>query len=550
MAPKLIKLTKKDDLTSAIKQIKASKDQEIVFEVESGSPILANSEGMRLMKRTAEVLGKDLKIETTDTTGRLLAKKAGVFAGATAEPKLVRPTLRGSRSTGMMDSTRRSGQFSDIMIPKKKVVKRPTISAPVPAVEPIKPKKIVRPDYTVPIARNRSTEEGSRLEFEVARTSSKFSKIFVLCLVVLVVAIFGLAVLLPKADITIFARSESVSRDFEIAVDRSVSTTDTAAMQIPGVFVSKEFSQTKTFNATGTKASGTKASGSVTIYNMTSNTLTLRAATTTLIAGGKRFSFTRDVSGIKPNGSANTGIGIVAQEGGEDYNLPANTKFQIVNAALGNQNVYAINPTALAGGVTSTGAKVVSQTDLDKAVEALLVDVVNLAEEDLSATNAVKIRLLNSVVKKEVLAKTANKNVGDEAETFDMTVIARVTGLAFREDDVTKVVKDKINEVLSSDKYLLDGQEKYTAEFKSIDPTLSKGILAVHFDTVAAYKVGENELPKILAGKNESEIKEILLSKPEVDNVDVKFWPEWFVHKAPKFNGKIKINTVLTTQSQ
>jgi hypothetical protein len=539
MAPRIIKLSKKDDLTAAIKHIKASKDREIVFEVEKGSPILANSEGMRLMKKTAEVLGKDVKVDTTDTNGRLLAKKVGVLASNSMEAKSSKPT----KARATMDSSRRGGQFSDIMIPKRKEIKKAAVK---PTIEPIKPKKEISEDFAIPIIRQRASEEGSRLEFEVARRSSKFSKIFVLCLVVLVVTVFGLAVLLPQAEITIFARSESVSRDFEIIVDRAVAARDTTNMQIPGVFVSKEFSQTRTFNSTGTRTSGTKASGTITIYNMTANTLTLRAATTTLIAGGKRFSFTRDVSGIRPNGTANTGIPIVAQEGGADYNLAANTRFQIVNAALGNQNVYAINPEALSGGTTSTAAKVVSTADIDNATDALLADVVNVAEEELTAANSVKIRLLNAGVKKEVLAKTANKNVGDEAESFDMTLIARVTGLAFREDDVTKVIEDKINEVLSSDKYLLEGQQKYQADYKSVDPTLSKGVLAVHFDTIAAYRVGENELPKVLAGKNESEIKEILLSKPEVDNVNVKFWPDWFVHKAPKFNGKIRINIVLT----
>src|SRR5690606_649215 len=102
--------------------------------------------------------------------------------------------------------------------------------------------------------------------------------------------------------------------------------------------------------------------------------------------------------------------------------------------------------------------------------------------------------------------------------------------------------------VLSDDKYLLtdNGQTKYSAEFKSLDVATGQGVLAVHFETVAAYQVDEDDLSKLLAGKNETEIKEILLSKPEVDEVKVEFWPSWLVHKAPKFNGKVYIETVVT----
>ncbi|MBX4191788.1 MAG: hypothetical protein KW804_03245, partial [Candidatus Doudnabacteria bacterium] len=87
---------------------------------------------------------------------------------------------------------------------------------------------------------------------------------------------------------------------------------------------------------------------------------------------------------------------------------------------------------------------------------------------------------------------------------------------------------------------------QYNPVFKSVDPAFTKGVLTVHFQTIAAYKVDNQNLTKILSGKTEPEIKEILLSKPEIDQVKVKFWPEWFVHKAPKFNGKIKIETELS----
>ena len=154
-------------------------------------------------------------------------------------------------------------------------------------------------------------------------------------------------------------------------------------------------------------------------------------------------------------------------------------------------------------------------------------------------------------MKVEILAKTANKNVGDAVDTFDMTLIAKVTGLGFKSDDVNSLVTAKINQVLSSDKYLLDNaQKQFTAEFKSIDIPSSHGVLAVHFNTTAAYKVDATNLVKILAGKNEMEIKEILLSKPEIDNVSVAFWPKWLTHKAPRFNGKIEIKTELSQTGQ
>ena len=369
---------------------------------------------------------------------------------------------------------------------------------------------------------------------------------------VLVIAVFGLAVLLPRATVTVFARSEQVSRDLELGVDKNTSVADPDNLQIPGVPVVREVSQTKNFPTTGVKLTGTKAAGNVTIYNFTSNTLTLKAATTTLVVGGKKYFFTRDVTGIKPNGIANPDIPILAEQPGESYNVAANTKFQIVNAALGNQNVYGLNPVGISGGAaTTSGGNILSQVDIDKAVASLTDAVIAQAESDASAGAGSSIRLVPSGVKVEILAKTANKNVGDAVDTFDMTLIAKVTGLGFKSDDVNNVVVAKINQVLSSDKYLIDdAQKQFTAEFKTIDIPNAKGVLAVHFNTTAAYKVDATNLVKILAGKNEMEIKEILLSKPEIDNVSVAFWPKWLTHKAPRFNGKIEIKTELSQTGQ
>jgi len=528
MPTKIVKLGKRDDIVSVIKQIKNLREREVIFELEKGSIMLASSDNLKLMKRTGEALGKTIKVQTTDEIGQILAKKAGVLFGD-AEVRMPKQTqVRVARSDV-------KPRFSDILSHKKILSRVVTQTlSPVAAIS-------------------------SAAISSVSKRTSNFTKLFILGLVVLVLVVLGLAIFLPKATITVFARSEPVTRDLEITVDKNTTTVDSDNLQIPGVAVSKEISQTKNFSVTGVKLTGTKASGTVTLYNFSKHTLKLNAKTTTLIANGKKYLFTKDVAGIRATGGTpenpdlatlTPGVSVVAEQPGESYNLQPNTKFQIVNPALGNFQVYAMNPVGLGGGA-ATSSPMLSQDDLDKAVESLSADIVKQAESDLSTETGVATKLLDSGITKQILAKTANKNVGDAVDNFNMTVIAKIAGLSFKDSDVTSVALSKINQVLSKDKYLLDDAKKqYTAQFKSIDLANSHGVLAVHFGTTAAFKVDETNLPKILAGKNESEIKEILLSKPEIDNVTVKFWPSWFVHKAPRLNGKVYIKTELSSQAQ
>ncbi|OGF02782.1 MAG: hypothetical protein A3J07_00185 [Candidatus Doudnabacteria bacterium RIFCSPLOWO2_02_FULL_49_13] len=531
MATPIIKLGKKDDIASVVKRIKDLREREVIFELESGSALLRSSDNLKLMKRTGEALGKKIRVTTDDEIGKILAKKAGVLLGD-LEVKMPKGGIRVARSDV-------KPRFSDILggsrIPSRAVGR---------VVE--KANAFAVPKISMPTLPKFNWNFGEH----------KTVKIFLAALAGLIVVCFALAIWLPKATITLMARSESITRDFEIVVDKTVAQADPDNLEIPGFVVEKEKSKTESFPATGKESVGLKAAGAVTLYNFTNNTLTLKASTTTLVANGQKYKFTHDVTGLKPTqgtqakpdlASLIPPVPIVADSGGESSNMPPGTKFKVVNAALGNQNVYAINQTAITGGKTTTSATVFSQQDFDNAVASMVNAIVAEAAAEASETAGGTIQLVDSGLVKTVLAKTANKEIGDPAENFNMTVIAKISGLGFRQQDVIDVVVSKIKQVLSADKYLADeGKNTYTATYKTIDSAGGQGVLAVHFETTAAYKVDSNNLSKLLAGKNESEIKEILLSKPEVDTVKVEFWPKWLTYKAPRFNGKIYIETKLS----
>lgn len=559
MPPKIIKLGKKDDIASVVKLIKDMKDLEVVFELEAGSMMLRSSDNLKLMKRTGEALGKKIKVTTSDEIGLILAKKAGVLYGD-AMIKMPKGAIRVARSDV-------KPRFSDILANPHRMAKQVAEKAKVFSAPTIKSGSIVSklPNFpkfnwrfpVIFLASFSSASPDASLggrERSGNGRGSNFNKFFIGSIAVVILIVLGLAIFLPQATITIYARDENVTRDFEIIVDKAVATADSNNLEIPGVPIDKSESLTKNFPATGTSAVGTKATGSVILYNFTKNTLTLKVATTTLVANGKKYSFAHDVTGIRPTGGTEAApdkstltiaVPIISQLPGDSYNLPIDTKFQIVNAALGNKNVYALSSSAISGGAATTST-IISQADLDQAAETMTGQIVTQVASEVGTEVGGTIVLLDSGVTKQVLAKTANKNVNDPIDNFDMTIIAKVTGLGFKEGDLLSVVIDKIKQVLSSDKYLVtDAKNQYTATFKTIDMANSKGVLAVHFSTTAAYSVDTRGLSKLLAGKNEQEIQEILLSKPEVDKVKVGFWPKWMVHKAPILNGKIYIKSVL-----
>lgn len=578
---KILELGKSEDISQVIQKIKALKDREVVLDVESGALILNNSANLRLIRKTAEVLGKKIQLKTDDEMGQMLAVKAGMDLYGQKQvkmPKSIRPgraprgkfsDIKGAKplkiqlaAQGQTDSDEDRSDEGDlkagiqpIVVPNPQGVK---IKRPMQ--KPIQPKMISK----MPLGPHVVSDMAIRTDIKPSEAAPrsrfrKYSRVIVLTAVILAVVVFGVAVLLPKAEITVYARSEPITRDLEINVDRSARGIDVSKQIIPGEIITKELNHTQIFQTSGTKLVGEKATGSVVIYNFTKNTLTLKAATTTLLINGKKYFFDKDATGIRPTGRIGTGdeqevdrstltapIPITAENAGSDYNLPVNQKIQIVNAALGdNPNVYAANEIPFAGG-SATTVKILSQADIDRATLQMTEELATIAERDLATDDTQSKKVLTTGSKTEILAKTANKNVGDEAVEFDMTIIGRLTGLSYNEDDIKNLMVEKIMSVLTEDKYLLeDGKKDVSSRYKSVDLATGKGILNVHFETVVAYKVENQNLSESLAGKDASGIKEILLTKPEIDRVDVKFSP-FFVKKAPKFNGKIFIETKLS----
>lgn len=539
---KLVKLQKSEQIVDIIKKIKTLKGDEVVFELPSGSALFKNPHNFSLIKKSASAMGKTVIISTDDPAGKSMATKAGLLLDDGGE--FVKPVVK---------SKTKKVRFSDIgaaTMPRAAAAITP--EPPTGGIS-MKPRQVMSQP-----AGPKASFIPSMPKFKLPGFGSNFSRFFVLGIIVLVLVVFGLAVLLPQARITVYARSEPIMRDLEISVDKNTRSINGTNLTVPGIAVSREISHTKNFPTTGVRLTGNKSTGQVQLYNFTKNTLTLRAATTTLVVDGKKYSFVKDVTGLRPTARIGQGgeqeidtsslippVAIVAQEVGAGFNIGGDLRMTIQNAALGQADVYGETVGNITGG-SSSEIKVLSQADIDKATQAMQDELASLAEQEVKEAGQedASLKILPNAVKSEVLAKTANKEVNDEVPNFDMTIIAKVTGVGFNEEDVKNLVLEKINSVLSEDKYLLeDGKQELRSTFKSVDIDKGTGVLAVHFETTAAYKVENTNLSKILAGKDAVEIQEILLTKPEIDRVDVSFSP-FFVKKAPRFNGKIYINTV------
>src|SRR3990167_8842948 len=91
-------------------------------------------------------------------------------------------------------------------------------------------------------------------------------------------------------------------------------------------------------------------------------------------------------------------------------------------------------------------------------------------------------------------------------------------------------------------KILMENSATVDASFLSLSLDQAAGTLSAHFQGTIVYRLDREELREKVRGKTTEEIREIMLSKPEIDSLEVQFSPFW-VKSAPKLRPKIKIVT-------
>lgn len=373
-----------------------------------------------------------------------------------------------------------------------------------------------------------------------------------LALALLLVGVFSFLIL-PEARIKIELRTEPTTRDLQIQVDQKQPAADPASLAIPGKVIEQDVSQSKTFTPTGSRNIGQTASGFVSIYNFSKTTLILKAQTTVLTANNHKYYFTQDVGNIRPTAfiglsqqqevdptSLIPPVPVIAAAAGGEYNLPKGTRLEIENEAFGKQPdiLYAVVAEDLAGGTTKN-VKVVTQSDVAAAYDSLGKDLIASARQALANQNP-NLKLLDNAYTTQLMDQKTSVQPGAQVEQFDASISLKLRALVYDDSDVQKVVVDRIARLLPSNQTLQTGGTSTRLQESLLSVNLDSGqaVLQTHFEGQIIYKLDQQDLVEKLKGRNAQEIKEILLSRPEVAAAEIKFYPFW-VKSAPKFSNKI-----------
>ncbi len=556
-----IYLNLEDDVAKTAAKIKALKGDDVVLVIPKDSYLLGDSINLRLLKKQVDMIGNKVFVLTMDPTGQMYAKEAGF-------PLKRLPRIAPSSSfSDIRPQAVRAVQLDEEPVVKKTiktsvlkakpaVVKKKATSPKIATAPVVSTARILKSKGTVAVSATKDAKPKTQNNFFVdpesnnkkglvqlpkRRSYKKYVISFLaICFVVLVLLT---TLILPSGDVTIYAKSQTVSRDLDLTVDANVQKSDPRSLTLPATPVTETKTVSQTFDVNGKKEVGAKAQGRIALYNLTGSSLNLRATTTVLTVGTKSYYFNTDqnniVALIGPNNDSKATVAdITAADSGEDFNLPAGTRMEITNQSFGSQpqRLYAKTVTQVIGG-SSRFVSEVAKEDLDRAQKEL----VQIAVDDINSHIANGRKLVEGTYNVEVTSFTPDKPEKTEATNFKAEATVKITGLAFNQDDLKSIVRGRLQQNLGSDKILQDsGLDTIVNRIKTSDFTTGNVQLSVHYESKALPLIDEADIISQLTGKTKQEANDILLTNSDIEKVEIRLAPSW-QSTFPRIGSKIHL---------
>jgi hypothetical protein len=531
-----------EEVVSALQKIKKAGADDLILVVPKGARVLKNLTSLKLLKQQTERLNKTISVATADERGKVLAGRAGIAIVTDTRNLVHQPAARSASSR--LDVARRANVDAPVISKEEKSTATAARQTPDAADEELS--TLIGP-----------AAESGEIKIPAKARRRKDLLYFVLPIVaaLAVIGVFAFYVL-PSATVTVHARLEKVNREMEIQIDSTKDTVDSENRLVPGKKITEELADSKTYVPSGKKNVGEKASGFVTLYNFTDNTLVLKSKTTHLQVDGKTYYFLQDVGSIRPTQLLTDGktpdpasliapVPIVAGAGGEDSNLPVNTRFEVYNEVFGHQPevLYAQNANPIAGGLNKE-ITMIAEPDVVAARQDLQSSILEKLRGVVAEKYSSNYKVVDGAYKMEVLEEALSDPINSDVEKFQLTQRARVTALIFDETQLKNVMESRITSLLPENKYLDNsGGQTLTEKFISLDLNTGTGTVTANMEANLKYRLNAEFLSDGLLGKSATEVKEILLARPEINQVDVTLRPFW-VKKVPYFKSKLDFKIV------
>jgi hypothetical protein len=542
-----------DEITSIIDKVTASNKKIVALVLPKRATTLQSIVNMKLLKRTATETKKNIVLITSEAGLLPLAGAVGLHVAKTLDSKPFIPSQ------------------PDMSAPSEDVVSEEALAAADPAIDASKPvgelaglppeddaievdnedKKQAAAAGTAAVATGAAAKAAKKDKKLKIPNFERFRTRLLLgagALILLIVGLFIMGRVLPKANITIKTDTSSLTSTIEFTASTQAEDLDLEQKVVPAELKEVRKTEAEKVPATGQKDVGEKAKGTVKLFNcnkedkLEDRTRNIPAGTG-ISSGDYTFILSKDVE-VEPSSFSDNicqknrpsdSVAVIAQKSGDQYNLSPRT----YNVA-GLSSISA-EGSAMTGG-TSKMVKVVSQQDVDTAKQKINDrigdDVAEEVKQELQDGGLYGIAETFKASDPEI---TASPAVGEEASEVTVTSIANYSMLGVKEDALKKLIEETVKDQIDPEKQQIIDTGLEKAVFRVLSQPSPEALqLSLQTVVVAGPNLDTEGLKREIAGKKRGETQTIIESRPGIRDVTIDYSPFW-VFSTPNKPSKINI---------
>ncbi|MDB5185116.1 MAG: hypothetical protein JWN38_924 [Candidatus Saccharibacteria bacterium] len=541
-----------EEITGIIDKVRASDGKVVALVLPKRASVLQSIVNMKLLKRSADQVKKNLVLITTESSLMPLAGAVGLYVAKTPQSKPEIPVSPHQDFDAEETVDEESVDLSDDALPiaagavagaglasaaGKDDVETVELDNDPPAIDG--KKAAVAAPAAVKTPKAKKDKKLAVPNFERFRTLIIIGGVLLLVLIIGIVWAYNA---LPKAQINITTNASNVNASASLTLSTAAKSLDLDTSTVPAKVVSQLKTSSQTASASGQQNNGAKAQGTVN-FTASSCSSELPAdipAFTGISSGGKTF-ITQEAAefNVKIQNKkficTTDDVNVTAQTGGASYNLPQDTSFTVAN----RDGVTGTATEDFNGG-TDAIVKTVTQSDIDSAKQ-------KLATSDSGIKNALRRQLedANMYAITDTYAPgtptlTESVDAGAVADTVTVTQTVTYTMFGVTQSDLNSVVDKDIKKQIDTSKQTILSRGLDNAQFNVTSndgKTAQVGLTTV---ATAGPDLNVNDLKSQVAGKKGGDIKSLLQATPGVTNVNVKLSP-FFVNSVPKKTSRITI---------
>lgn len=548
-----------DEVTTIYDRIKSHKIKNLYLVVPKRAILFQSIVNLKILKRKAEDLEKNIFIVTNDQNGIHLASKIGLpvydkveghehpslVSGKLQEEKDITPLQASVNSLDDDTPTRRKDKKFSISELIRKGQKRAGLSTLAHNIRKAKDR---------PKKEKKKSDKGKLVL--VAPNRQALVSLVIVSLLILVTITY---IALPGATIALTPRSNVIDTSVNVTladIELNRAELDTRPVNtIPSYKITKRIQKVLTYQATGKHFEGTNATGRLTIVNESGNPWPLISETRFQTDDGLVFRIKNPVTvpAAGADGPGRLDVDVVADEFdafeqavGERGNIEP-TKFFLPGLSADNQQkLYAENSEPFSGGETLV-IKEVSAEDLEAARAKMVSDLQASAEAELkavvqerNASQNTNLELLTSAGVIEMSEPTVNIPEGLEGQRIDNFEVQGemvVSGVAYSRDDLLGILKTELKLKKNPQKRLYRIDEE-SLTYRTVEQNAEAGKIRItatlkgieEYELSPDKENGERLIRKIKdhilnAPINEAEV--YIQNLPEIDKVHIESWPAW-----------------------